>query len=87
MSHKIYVGNLNYGTTEGQLSELFGQYGEVVSVAIIKDKFTGRSKGFGFIEMAEGDSAEAAISELNEKEFDGRNLRVNVAQERSRDRY
>lgn len=87
MSHKIYVGNLNYATTEDGLSGLFGQYGEVVSVAVIKDKYTQRSKGFGFIEMSDGSAAEAAISALNEQEFEGRRLRVSVAQEKPRDRY
>lgn len=78
---KIYVGNLNYATTEEGLTNLFGTYGEVVSAVVIKDKFSNRSKGFGFVEMADEGAAQNAIAELNEKEFEGRRLRVNVAQE------
>ena len=87
MAQKIYVGNLNYATTEEGLKTLFGSYGEVVSAVVIKDKFSNRSKGFGFVEMAEDSAAQAAISELNEKEFEGRRLRVNVAQEKPRRTY
>jgi RNA recognition motif-containing protein len=77
----IYVGNLNFKTTEESLQQLFGQYGTVQSVKLITDRQTGRRKGFGFIEM---DSAEGeiAIRELNEKEFDGRNIKVNEARDR-----
>jgi RNA recognition motif-containing protein len=82
MAKKIYVGNMNYATTEDQLHDLFGQYGTVQSVKIITDRETNRPKGFGFVEMEEEDAAEAAISELDGKEFDGRNLRVNIALER-----
>lgn len=84
MAQKIYVGNLNYATTEEGLIALFGAYGEVVSAVIIKDKFSNRSKGFGFVEMAEESAAQAAIAELNEKEFEGHRLRVNEAQEKPR---
>lgn len=84
MAKKIYVGNMNYATTEDQLFDLFGQYGTVNSVRIITDRETNRPKGFGFVEMEEDDSAEAAISALDGKEYDGRNLRVNVALERER---
>jgi hypothetical protein len=87
MAQKIYVGNLNYATTEEGLANLFGAYGEVVSTAVIKDKFTNRSKGFGFVEMADESAAQNAIAELNEKEFEGRRLRVNVAQEKPRRTY
>ena len=87
MAQKIYVGNLNYATTEEGLTNLFGAYGEVVSTAVIKDKFTNRSKGFGFVEMADESAAQNAIAELNEKEFEGRRLRVNVAQEKPRRTY
>jgi RNA recognition motif-containing protein len=79
MAKKIYVGNLNYSTTENQLDELFSQYGTVLSTNIITDKFTDRSKGFGFVEMEEEDAATAAISSLNGNELDGRQLRVNEA--------
>lgn len=82
MAKKIYVGNLNYDTEEYQLSDLFGQYGTVMSAKIIFDRDTNRSKGFGFVEMEEEDAAEAAISALNNYELDGRNLRVNEARER-----
>ena len=87
MAQKIYVGNLNYATTEEGLANLFGAYGEVVSTAVIKDKFTNRSKGFGFVEMADESAAQNAIAELNENEFEGRRLRVNVAQEKPRRTY
>ncbi|MGP1575912.1 MAG: RNA recognition motif domain-containing protein [Treponema sp.] len=87
MSQKIYVGNLNYATTEEGLTTLFGNYGEVVSAIVIRDKFSNRSKGFGFIEMSDENAAAAAISELNEKEFEGRRLRVNEAQEKPRRTY
>ena len=87
MAQKIYVGNLNYAATEEGLTNLFGTYGEVVSAVVIKDKFTGRSKGFGFVEMADETAAQNAITELNEKEFEGRRLRVNVAQEKPRRTY
>ncbi|WP_028975457.1 RNA recognition motif domain-containing protein [Spirochaeta cellobiosiphila] len=82
MSKKIYVGNLSWNTTEDDLTNLFAQYGEVLSVNIIIDRDTNRSKGFGFIEMAEDDAATAAISTFNGKELDGRNIRVNEAEER-----
>ena len=84
MSQKIYVGNMNYATTEAALTNLFGQYGEVVS-SIIKDRYTQQSKGFGFVEMADEQAAEAAIATLNNQEFEGRRLRVNVAENKPRD--
>lgn len=84
MSKKIYVGNLNYATTEDTLSSLFAQYGEVVSTAVIKDRNTQQSKGFGFVEMADDNAADAAIATLNGKEVDGRRVRVNVAEEKPR---
>ncbi|MGP1595074.1 MAG: RNA recognition motif domain-containing protein [Treponema sp.] len=87
MSQKIYVGNLNYATTEEGLTALFGNYGEVVSVIVIRDKFSNRSKGFGFVEMSDEGAAATAIAELNEKEFEGRRLRVNEAQEKPRRTY
>lgn len=84
MSKKLYVGNLNYGTTEDTLRSLFSQHGEVVSVNLITDRYTGESKGFGFVEMASEDEAGAAINALNGREVDGRKLRVDAAQERQR---
>lgn len=82
MTKKIYVGNLNYRTTEEELRDLFSQYGSVSSARIIMDRATGRSKGFGFIEMDDDQEANAAIEALNSKEFSGRQLRVNEANER-----
>ncbi len=80
---KIYVGNLPWSATEDALRELFSTIGSVHSVAVITDRETGRSRGFGFIEMDDSD-AERAISELNGREMDSRPLRVNEAQERQR---
>lgn len=82
---KIYVGGLPYAATQEQLTEIFSQYGEVTSTQIINDRETGRSKGFGFVEMADDESAKRAIAELNEAELGGRTLTVNEArpQERS----
>ena len=80
---------MNYGTTGDQLGDLFAQYGTVLSVNVITDRDTNRPKGFAFIEMEDDSAAEAAISALNNAEFDGRNLRVNEAHERKprRDSY
>ena len=76
MGNRLYCGNLAYETTETALSELFGAIGEVVSVNLITDRYTGRSRGFAFVEMAESDAAQRAINELNGKEVDGRELKV-----------
>ncbi len=84
MSKKMYVGNLNYSTTEDTLQGLFTAYGEVLSVAIIKDRYTQQSKGFGFVEMADDAAAEKAIGELNGREVDGRKVRVNEAEDKPR---
>lgn len=80
----IYVGNLNFNLGEDELKELFEKYGEVTSVKIITDKYSGRSKGFGFIEMADDDAANKAIEELNGTDINGRNVKVNQARERDR---
>ena len=80
---KIYVGNLPWSATDDDVSQLFGQHGEVNSVALITDRETGRPRGFGFVEM-EDSAAQAAISALDGHEMDGRNLRVNEAQDRPR---
>ena len=77
MSKKIYVGNLPFRTTEDDLTEMFQQVGPVESVSIITDRDTGRSKGFGFVEMQEG--GDKAIAEINGKDFNGRALTVNEA--------
>jgi RNA recognition motif-containing protein len=86
MGTKIYVGNLNYRTTDEGLRELFSQYGEVVSAQVISDRDTGRSRGFGFVEMGNDESAQAATSALNGQEFEGRALKVNEARPQSRGR-
>jgi len=81
----IYVGNLPYSIVEEDLREIFEEYGEVASVKIISDKFTGRSKGFGFVEMEDNQEANKAIEELNNAELSGRNIRVNESRPRSND--
>lgn len=73
----IYVGNLSWNLKDQDLSDLFASYGEVTSAKIVMDKFTQRSKGFGFVEMPNDDQAQAAIAQLNGSEVDGRNLVVN----------
>lgn len=82
MGKKLYVGNLSYETTSANLQTLFGAFGSVVSAEVIQDRDTGRSKGFGFVEMGDENSARAAIQGLNEKEQDGRRLTVNEAKPR-----
>jgi len=79
MGSKIYVGGLPYSTTEQELSDLFGAHGAVQSARIITDKFTGKSRGFGFVEMATADEAQKAITALNATELGGRTLTVNEA--------
>ena len=79
----IYVGNLSYGVTEDELREAFGAYGEISSVSLISDKFSGQSKGFGFVEMPNNSEADAAIKALNETPLKGRNMRVNQAKPRT----
>ncbi len=79
---KLYVGRLPFRTTEQELAELFGQYGEVTSANVIIDRATGRSKGFGFIEMSSDQDALAAIDQLNNSTLEGRTIIVNEAQDR-----
>ena len=79
----IYVGNLPYTATEDDLRELFAAHGEVATVNIIMDKFSGQSKGFGFVEMPDQAAAEAAIEALNESAVKGRNIKVNQARPRT----
>ena len=79
MAKKIYVGNLSYHTTEDSLRSAFAQYGEVASVNVIVDRYTGSSKGFGFVEMATDEQATGAIEQFNGKEQDGRALTVSEA--------
>lgn len=82
MESKLYVGNLPYTATEEELSTLFGQAGTVTSVAIIKDRETGRSKGFAFVEMSSSDEAQKAINMLTGHMLGGRDLRVSIARPR-----
>jgi RNA recognition motif-containing protein len=79
MGTKLYVGGLPYSTTEQQLSELFAQQGSVTSAKVITDKFTGQSRGFGFVEMATGEEAQKAITALNGTQVGGRTITVNEA--------
>jgi len=79
----IYVGNLAYSVTEDELREAFGAYGEISSVSLITDKFSGQSKGFGFVEMPNNSEADAAIKALNETPLKGRNMKVNQAKPRA----
>jgi RNA recognition motif-containing protein len=80
---KLYVGNLSYSVTSATLEQLFAEFGQVRSAEVIQDRDTGRSKGFGFVEMADDNSANEAIRALNEKEHDGRPLTVNEAKPRT----
>ncbi len=82
MSTNIYVGNLSFQTTSAELETLFGEYGPVASAHVITDRETGRSRGFGFVEMASSDGANAAIDGLDGADFGGRNLKVNIAKPR-----
>ncbi len=82
MGKKLYVGNLSYSVDSAELEQMFGQYGQVTSAQIISDRETGRSKGFGFVEMANDDEAESAINALNGQQHGGRALTVNEARPR-----
>jgi RNA recognition motif-containing protein len=82
MSMKLYVGNLAFQTSSNDLQQLFAQAGTVESASVIEDRDTGRSRGFGFVEMSSKEEGEAAISQFNGKEFNGRNLTVNEARPR-----
>jgi len=79
MSNKLYVGNLSYTIDDNQLSELFAQFGNVLSAKVISDRETGRSKGFGFVEMSSEEEAKKAIETLNETEHEGRKVLVSEA--------
>ena len=79
----IYVGNLHYGVNEDELTEIFGKFGTVNSVKVITDKYSGQSKGFGFIEMEDDTEGNQAVSELNGIEISGRNIKVNIAHEKN----
>src|SRR5258705_2866555 len=79
MAKKLYVGNLSYQVDSSELEQLFGQHGQVASAQVINDRDTGRSKGFGFVEMASDEEATAAIAALNGQQHDGRTITVNEA--------
>ncbi len=82
MPSKLYVGNLAYSVANGDLEQLFSQAGKVESAAAIMDKFSGQSRGFGFVEMASAEEASAAIQRFNDTELKGRNIKVNEAKPR-----
>jgi RNA recognition motif-containing protein len=84
MPTSIYVGNLAFATTSNDLRTLFAEYGEVSDAKVINDRDTGRSRGFGFVEMSSKEAAQAAISALDGRDVSGRALKVNLAQPRSR---
>lgn len=83
MSTNLFVGNLTFTTTSNDLQSLFAEYGEVADAKVITDRDTGRSRGFGFVEMASSDAAEKAISSLDGSDVSGRQIKVNVAKPRS----
>ncbi len=83
MSKKLFIGNLSFEVTDFDLEDLFKQYGEVLSAKVILDKFSGRSRGFGFVEMNADDTAQAAIDALNGTEVKGRSIAVSIAREKS----
>lgn len=83
MAKKLYVGNLSYEVTEDELSQLFGQCGQVREARVIKDKQTGRSKGFGFVEMENDEEADSAINRMKGHDLKGRPIMVDLARERS----
>src|SRR5690242_12514910 len=84
MNNKLYVGGLPFSVTDGQLQEIFGAHGTVESARVISDKFTGQSRGFGFVEMGSGSEAQKAISALNGTQLEGRTLTVNEAKPMAR---
>jgi RNA recognition motif-containing protein len=83
MSANIYVGNLAFSTDSSDLERLFAEHGPVTKAQVISDRETGRSRGFGFVEMGSAESAQNAISSLNGSDFEGRSLKVNIAKERA----
>src|ERR1700723_617131 len=82
MPSKLYVGNLAYSVSNGDLEQLFSQAGQVQSATVIMDKFSGQSKGFGFVEMSNSDEASKAIAQFNDSELKARNIKVNEAKPR-----
>lgn len=85
--NKLYVGNLNYDVTSDQLTELFSQAGKVVDAVVITDRYSGRSRGFGFVEMSSKEEADKATEMFNGKEFQGRNIVVNEARSKRSDNF
>ena len=83
MNNKLFVGNLSFKVTETELQEVFAQSGDVLSVSIPTDKYTGKKRGFGFVEMATAEAAEAAINALNGRALAGREMSVNLARPKS----
>lgn len=84
MSNKLFVGGLSWDTSDESLRDAFGQFGEVVEAKVITDRETGRSRGFGFVTLANADQAQSAIQEMDGTKLDGRAIRVNEAQDRQR---
>ena len=82
MSRKLFVGGLSWGTTDDDLQQAFARFGEVIEATVIKDRDTGRSRGFGFVTFSQADSADSALSEMNGTDLDGRTIRVDRAEER-----
>ena len=82
MAKRIYVGNLPFSATQGDVEELFRAFGEVTEVHLVTDRQTGQPRGFGFVEMPDAEAADDAISKLNNQDFQGRNLKVNEARPR-----
>jgi RNA recognition motif-containing protein len=85
-SMKLFVGNLPHSVSDTKLRELFEPFGEISEAVVIKDKFSGRSKGFGFVTFAEGENAKKAMAEMNGKEIEGRQVNVNEARPMTEDR-
>ena len=86
MSKKLFVGSLSWNTDDSGLREAFAQHGEVTEATVITDRYSGRSRGFGFVTFENDEDADKAIEALNDSELDGRTIKVDVAQERRRDR-
>ena len=86
MSKKLFVGSLSWDTNDDGLHEAFAQFGEITEAKVITDRDTGRSRGFGFVTFADDEAADKAVAALNQTELDGRTIKVDVAQDRNRDR-
>lgn len=88
MNNKLYVGNLSYNTQQQDLEQLFSQQGQVSQINLIMDQYTGKTKGFGFVEMGSGEEAQSAVNTLDGSDFMGRTIKVNMAKPReSKSRY